>query len=140
MVTSNDYSHALGLFMDDQSFPTGELVAQANGDPGTNANVGNYSTNAWHHVEIDLTNTAGIGGTLTARYTIDGVLSGTSVSTTLTAGGITAVELAAINTANDAGTFVLIDNLRMVPEPSSITLFGLSVMGLLIAVCRRRRA
>ena len=137
---TGDYSHTLVTLLNDNGGHAGEIQAGIGFGPYTS--LGNYSTDAWHQVEADITNPSGLNGALNFSFKVDGVATGVTVSTTLTAAGLTTIEAGNNGTANNPASFVYVDNILAVPtpEPASLVLALVAFAGMCGYGWHRRRS
>ncbi len=137
-----NYGNTQVIYANDSGSLAGTLSGGIATYPPPGTVFGDFATDAWNHVEVDMKNTGGVGGALTFSLSVNGGAPIAAGSTTLTANGITTLEAAAFSTANSSNSFVLIDNIRAypTPEPASLLLALVALAGMCGYGWRRRHA
>ncbi|MCG2685417.1 MAG: PEP-CTERM sorting domain-containing protein [Planctomycetales bacterium] len=160
LILSADYYAAVGARgLVDVEKPGGsfgqyimmEVLNDCGGDTGIRMEVqgsGGYAATAdwtaavtaqWYHLQLDWT----VGDD--AVYTVwdasnAQVFQGTvNTSTLITSADAAAMSVVAIGAAGAAGSAAAIDNISLVPEPSSVVLLAIGLLGLLCYAWRKRK-
>jgi hypothetical protein len=137
-VTNGTYS---GVLLNFVNYPgAGDLLIQpyGGGAGGGGAIATGLAPDQWHHIDLFLHK---VGNQVNVASVANGVPGATAFVTLAYPDGFSTIELGTYTPDNVAGTYVLVDNIdaHLIPEPSTLALAALGLLGLTFFGRRRRK-